>query len=133
MKRRKSKNKKLLKLASNFKPFDYGFVLELERQGLKQIADYLAKSQIAEGSEDWAKEIRLALKLLDIADGRDSAYSYWSSCVDNMTVYVNTKNGNRFLPNQDYSKNIIKNVLREEKAWFLYHKIRCERMRKWWD
>lgn len=133
MKRKNNKNRKLIKLASKFKPFDFGFLLEIEKQALKQMADYLANSDIAEGNERRAAEIRLALKLLNIGDETESAYILHP---DSMSVYVNTRNWKRFFPpdiNLDFEKPILQDALRVEKAWHLYCVLRENRMRWWWD
>lgn len=135
MKLRNSKNKKLIKLASRFMPFDYAYALYLEKQALTQMADYLDNSDIAYGNKENAADIRLALKLLAIAT--DDVYQFQNYNSDgSMTVYVNTKNWNRFLPKAigyNWDKPILQNALRCEKAWYLYNKIRLERMKAWWD
>lgn len=58
------KNKRLIKEAMN--PFDYGFVLSLEKQALIRMYEYFKVSRIAEGNEVVEKNLKLALGLLDI-------------------------------------------------------------------
>ena len=135
MKRRKSENKKLLKRASEFRPFDYGFLLSIEKQALIQMANYFETSEIAYGNDAVFKDLKLALKLLDIVIEEDSA---WHSnggpgWVDR---YINTNNWKRFLPsvdNLELNKPIIQDHLRREKAWYIYNKLKYYRMRAWWD
>ena len=56
MKLRKNKNKKLIKEAMKFYPFDYGFVLSLEKQALIRMYEYFKVSRIAEGNKKKKKE-----------------------------------------------------------------------------
>lgn len=64
------KNKRLIKEAMKFYPFDYGF--SLEKQALIRMYEYFKVSRIAEGNE--VVEKNLALELLDIVLEIDSAY-----------------------------------------------------------
>ena len=132
MKLRKNKNKRLIKEAMKFYPFDYGFVLSLEKQALIRMYEYFKVSRIAEGNEVVEKNLKLALKLLDIVLEIDSSYNS-EGLVDR---HINIKNFKRFWPeaaNLDLSKPILQDNLRIEKAWYLYNKLRFERMRTWWD
>ena len=132
MKLRKNKNKRLIKEAMKFYPFDYGFVLSLEKQALIRMYEYFKVSRIAEGNEVVEKNLKLALKLLDIVLEIDSSYNS-ERFVDR---HINIKNCKRFWPKAadlDLSKPILQDHLRIEKAWYLYNKLRFERMRTWCD
>lgn len=132
MKLRKNKNKKLIKEAMKFHPFDYGFVLSLEKQALIRMYEYFKVSRIAEGNEVIEKNLKLALRLLDIVLEIDSSYNS-EGFVDR---HINIKNWKRFwskAADLDLSKPILQDYLRREKAWYLYNKLRFERMRNWWD
>lgn len=138
MKLRKNENKRLIKEAIKFYPFDYGFVLSLEKQALIRMYEYFKVSRIAEGDEDIEKDLKLALKLLDIVLEIDSAYHYNFGPKSKGFVdrYINIKNWKRFCPKAvdlDWDSLIHKDYLRREKAWYLYNKLRFERMRTWWD
>lgn len=57
-----------------------------------------------------------------------------------LSRYVNIRNATRFNPKLDMSyfnnskdEDLIKDSLRVEKAWNLYHKLRQYKMRSWWD
>lgn len=135
MKLRKNKYKNVVKEANKFKPFDYGFLLELEETSLTYMRDYFNKSKIAVGNERNAELISLAIKLLRIATDKDSAleFSWDDSREYRITVYVNTRNASRFNHNfTDYGPFELES-LRIEKAWRLYHRIREQYMREWWD
>lgn len=132
MKLRKNKNKRLIKEAMKFYPFDYGFVLSLEKQALIRMYEYFKVSRIAEGNEVIEKNLKLALRLLDIVLEIDSSYNS-EGFVDR---HINIKNWKRFWPKAadlDLSKPILQDYLRREKAWYLYNKLRFECMRNWWD
>ena len=136
MKLRKNKNKKLIKEAMKFYPFDYGFVLSLEKQALIRMYEYFKVSRITEGNEVVKKNLKLALKLLDIVLEIDSAYKYDFMFEGFVDRYINIKNWKRFCPKDtslDWNTPILKDYLRREKAWYLYNKLRFERMRTWWD
>lgn len=145
MKLRKSKNKKIIKAAMNFQPFDYGFLLEMEKEALKKMAEYFDTANIAVTDERSAKEIRLALKLLDIATEEKSAYIPGKTIMEEntiksieegkMLVYVNTRNWKRFFPNftLDWNKPIFQDSLRVQKAWYLYNKLKYYYQRGWWN
>lgn len=138
MKLRKNKNKSLIKEAMKFCPFDYGFVLSLEKQALIRMYEYFKVSRIAEGNEIVEKDLKLALKLLDIVLEIDSAYhcDFKSESEGFIDRHINIKNWKRFCPktvNYDWDAPILKDYLRREKAWYLYNKLRFECMRTWWD
>lgn len=138
MKLRKNKNKRLVKEAIKFRPYDYGFVLSLEKQALIRMYEYFKVSRIAEGNEVTEKDLKLALKLLDIVLDIDSAYhcDLRPESEGFVDKYINIKNWKRFWPkaaNLDLNEPIFQDCLRKEKAWYLYSKLRFERMRTWWD
>lgn len=126
MKLRKNENKELIKAAMKFCSFDYGFQLAVEKEAIILMSKYFEGSEIS-------RDLKLAIRLLDIILEVDSAYYIFNGkgCIK---CYVNTRNWNRFLP-EDHSKDLpaSKDALRIEKAWHLYNKLRFERMRTWWD
>lgn len=138
MKLRKNKNKSLIKEAMKFYPFDYGFVLSIEKQALIRMYEYFKVSRIAEGDEIVEKDLKLALKLLDIVLEIDSAYhcDLRPRSEGFIDRHINIKNLKRFCPKAadlNWNTPVLKNYLRVEKAWYLYNKLRFERMRDWWD
>ena len=70
MKLRKNKNKKLIKLASKFQPWDYIFNTRMERAMLIRVLEYYQNKESDYCSEQ-IRDIKLALKLLDIFDCED--------------------------------------------------------------
>ena len=141
MKKRKNKNKQLLRLAEKFKPWDFGYMLEMEKQMLRQMQEYHSFSNITIDNPEIARQLKWAIKLLNIADETDSA---WKSSgplfKDNngvvgrnpkykcwLTTYINTKNWRRFINFSDKSyksdwDNIhLQDHLRRMKAWYLYN------------
>ena len=60
------KSKKLVELAKKFQPWDYGFNLEIEREMLNRMYKFFSSNKPAVmGSERAAREIKLAIKLLE--------------------------------------------------------------------
>lgn len=137
MKLRKNKNKKLIKSAMKFQPWDFGFNLEIEREIMNRMYEFYSSTKpVTVGLERVAREVNLASKLLGIIMEEDSAIS-WTKVNDihrwKLNKYVNTRNVNRFGILFKLESPIIKNYLRKTKAWYLYNKLRLYRMQTWWD
>lgn len=137
--------------------FDYSSILEVEKYQITRVRDCITKYQDHMNWERDVQHMNLALRLLDIIeeDGCaeiikkpltfDSAKGtefivndsneYWF-----IPVYVNTKNSRRFMKTFDPQKfknsstgDLWRDYLRVEKAWHLYHKVKSQYMREWWD
>lgn len=132
----KKRKDAVINSALRFEPFDFGFLLEMERQSLIQMRDYFKVSNISEDDYKVYTQIRLAVQLLNIVLEEDSAYHYnnGESFVD---IYINPRNSYRFM--NAVSSDVIKNNpvllddLRIQKAWFLYNKLRFYSMQGWWN
>lgn len=136
MKLRKSKYKNLLKSTLRFKDFDYGYLLAIEKQALICMRNYFSNSDIAVSDKEVARDLNLAIKLLDIILELDEAYTYSYPGRYYNIKYVNTRNAFRFLPsccNINPDSPAIKGALRIEKAWHLYNRLRELKMRYWWN
>lgn len=133
MKLRNNKYKNIIRAANKFKPFDFGFLLEIEEQALIYMRDYFRTSKIAVGNERNAELISLAIKLLRIATEQDSSLNISGLNEYEYLKYVNIKNAKRY--NQFFTSwgPFELESLREEKAWRLYHRIRNQYMKEWWD
>lgn len=114
-------NNNLIEEAKNFQPYNYMYVLVLERQALINMWEYFKELEIPDPNT--IKDLNLAINLLDII-----------LQIDELDTYVNIKNKNRYC-SKHFNKDIpiFKNWLRKEKAWYLYNKLRFERMKIWWD
>ena len=150
MKKRKNKNKQLLRLAEKFNPWDFGYMLEMEKQMLRQMQEYHSFSNITINNPEIARQLKWAIKLLNIADETDSA---WKSSgplfKDNngvvgrnpkykcwLTTYINTKNWRRFInfsDKPDWNNIHLQDHLRRMKAWYLYNRLRYLHGFWWWD
>lgn len=131
---KKDKNKlRLIKRVKQFYPFDYAYLLDIEIEALKQMAEYQESKGICVNSKRYAEQMRTAVKVLEIAlDGNiqhDKDFKQWW-----MPAYINTRNYRRFfLVDLDINNPLIVCSIREEKAWHLYCKMREYFMRTWWD
>ena len=134
--------------------WDYGFMLEMERYKLKRMCKWYLKNDFgtAATGERTYKQMMLAVNLLGIildddwwaiknidqrlfVDGRiikrdDSDYV--------VNAYVNINNYKRYLPylkqeTVDKMPNLWSVELRQAKAWYLYHRLKCQYMQGWWD
>lgn len=153
MKKGKNKNKQLLRLAEKFKPWDFGYMLKAEKQMLKQMQEYHSNSNITVDNPEIARQIKWAIKLLNIADETNSAWKCSGSIFKNnngmveknpefkswLTTYINTKNWKRFItfPDKLYKPNWnnihMQDHLRQMKAWYLYNRLRYLQGLQWWD
>ena len=119
--------------------FDYGYLLDLERFKLQ----LMLKSFKDEPHTDHTSDIRwisICIKLIDIIQEEDSAIEY-DDALDSMkfklTKYVNISNASRFrfknIAFKGRNQNLMKDILRQRKALYLYNKIRYNYMLEWWD
>lgn len=109
--------------------FDCSSVLEVERHQIFRIKKTL-KFRTSRDIE----RINLAISLISIILEEDN----FLDCSEGkwiMNKYVNTRNSNRFgfSDRNLVTHPVIKNGLRQEKAWHLYHKLRLYHLREWWD
>lgn len=131
---RNCKYKNVVKAALAFRPWDYGYILDMEKESLKRLKEGMVSHV---GSERDKERIQLAINLLSIINEEDRKYDYIK---DKMLIYVNKTNFKRFfiekrypISESFYNSEIFKYSLRQEKAWYLYHKLRLYYMRTWWD
>lgn len=134
--------------------WDYGFMLELERKKLRRAIKWYEKNDygVAAYGKRYCNQMRVAANCLDIILDNDwwtidrpsdEPITEWLKNPHSDNDYVikaniNLKNWKRFMPwltEESINKkpNLWKIELREIKAWNLYHKIRAQYMRDWWD
>ena len=129
MKIRKSPNKRLLRAAGMFQPWDYGFMLEMEYESLRRMKEYFGNDDNCHliNYPSVYKYINIAMKLLGFILEKEKP----------SVMHMNLRNILRFHPKEDETfenaPEFILDLLYKEKAWALYHKIRYETMRTWWD
>lgn len=145
------------KVIRNTYDFDYISLLEVELHQLVKLRDCISKYQSYVNSWRDIRNMNWAIKCLEIVLENGCAYSNgekgfftegpnekgYYELIPNpahkyiMPIYVNTKNYKRFWPAYESAPSEIedlnKDFLRIEKAWCLYHKIRKEYTRNWWD
>jgi hypothetical protein len=120
-------------------------MLSLEKQALKQMQEYHENSKITVDNPQIARQIKWAIKLLNIADETDFVYVSSGDIFtkgefkDWVTTYINTNNWRRFFtPNHlyektDWSKPCFQVLVRSQKAWYLHNKLRYYYGFNWWD
>jgi hypothetical protein len=126
-------------------PWDYSYLLSIEQCKLKEMSAHFKKHQLTVGWEFQVRDCELCIKLIDIILERDVWYRSWlhtnygpNPQSTSFPKYVNIKNSKRFMPHVDFDKNPkmfehLKIALRQQKAMYLYNKIRAYRMFHWWD
>lgn len=134
--------------------WDYSFMLEIERKKLNNMCNWYLNNNYgtAVTGKRTYRQMKLAVNLLDIILGNDD---WWTIDIDRpliidgkyigredsdilLTKYVNLNNYQRYLPylrqeSIDRNPNLWSVELREAKAWYLYHRLKCQYMRTWWD
>ena len=137
------------------KPWDFGYLLDLEKAKIKEICTYIKRHKSHADYERSVREMEICIRLIDIIQEDDVHYKSWlnanyglkpeerwtSKGITPFSIYVNTRNILRFMPQIDKdfkSKHpiILENIkisLRQQKALYLYNKIRAYCMQKWWD
>lgn len=155
MKRSRNKRKRIKQKFNSYKKlirkdedWDYGFMLALEKHKLQRMLKWMRTRnycQVDESARFIIRDLQLALRLMKISSG-DDVHVDFPPGYEDLTVglppegwwkhkypYVNLKNAKRFLPKYVPSDTLPPYGLREQKAWFLYNKLRAYRMRTWWD
>lgn len=146
-----------MKIPKNFKrligeDWDFAYLLELEQYKFKRMAKYFAKSQLTIGWEKQVETCNLLVKLLDIVLEKDALYNHWlhesygkinhetgKFDIRKFPRYINIHNAKRFFPSmedKEYDSPIFESLkahLRQQKAWYLYNKLRYYRMQELWD
>lgn len=140
-----------LPLVWNDRDWDYCFMLEMERKKLKKVLRWYEDNEFGMSAYGWHdyRTMRWALSCLDIILDNDwwrinfPEGSNWLKIRDHekyyeVDPYVNLRNWKRFLPyfneeNLNKTPKLWSVELREEKAWHLYHRLREQYMRNWWD
>lgn len=129
------------------KPWDYAYLLELEQYKIREMCHYTEKHK---QHMDWELEVRkmqICIRLIDIILERDGYYTSWlHNCYGSVPhkqlpfpVYVNTRNYKRFLPLASleelntFMRTHFHGTLRQQKAMYLYNKIRAFKMFSWWS
>lgn len=133
--------------------FDYSSILSVERHQIKRVRDSINHYRNHVNRKQDVASMNLALRLLDIIEEngeaellcdepfkfKDNGYLELNSDAKwKMGRYVNTKNASRFNPKwtaehfEDPKTGVLmKDHLKDEKAWQLYHKLRQYKLRTW--
>lgn len=131
------------------KPWDWEYLLQIEKRKLKEMAEYFKRYQLTVGWEFQVRDCELCVKLIDIICEKDPYYRMWiENCYGEtafkngtfrnfpVTKHINLNNIQRFLPHRIIRPEMLDDIkleLRQRKALYLYHKIRTYRMFTWWD
>lgn len=133
---KKPKKRKLIQAASSFKDWDYVFNLRVEQEMYKSMYRFYLRNKENKPTssiyKEIARDLKLAIDLLDIIVDNTSIYK------DRILYcYINTKNAYRFvkykIPENESYKELVLCSLRQQKAWYLYNKLRLYKMNTWWD
>jgi hypothetical protein len=150
-----------MKTAYGGRPWDCVYLWDVEYAKIKEMADYLEKSDRFVGVEYVVRDMRICLSLIEIFSGKRDLFHFDGGLlfqeIDknsedydggntkrivaspdfkyNCHVNVNLKNISRFVPNEKVREWYIKtpHELYEQKARYLYHKIRYEHEQEWGD
>ena len=130
------------------KPWDSGFLLKLEQHKIREMIAYFKKHHHLSNWKFVVRDMQICDRLISIVLEEDKHYRSWLDVRYGGTkrtqipfpVYINTKNYKRFWPTVEdlHQDNLILHngiliSLRQQKALFLYNKIRAYRIQSWWD
>lgn len=133
--------------AINGYSFDFGYLYNLELAKLKEMVDYFSKYGISADNDKYIKQIKLAIKLLQIVINEEG-YHFEHNIDGEKTgkftdmnkyvcdVDVNVKNAHRFVKNETERYFYVEHYPHELyllKAKYLYHKLRDYFEQTWWD
>ena len=133
-------------------PYDYYYLLKLKKAKLQEMLYYFENSKISCDDPKVAKDIKLAIQLLNIIDETKNTFTYitpernpkiiseehsvllpgaYYKCL----VKVNLKNKMRFVKtdNDIYSFEQFPDILYITKAENLYYKLLKERLNTWYN
>lgn len=131
-------------------PWDFAYLLQIEQRKLKEMAAYFKKHKRTVGWEFQVRDCELCVKLIDIILERDVYYMSWLNAnygneglyntnFEKFPKYINLRNYRRFMPMLDLETvnptmlEHLKISIRQQKAMYLYNKIRAYNMFHWWD
>lgn len=149
--KRNSIHRAYKRLLTHDQDWDYGYLLSLEKNKMQRMAAYFAKSKIAVGDENVARDLTLCIKLIDIILEEDVLFSNWLTehCKDSIMhsrknedgktysleferirpatdfpKYINVRNEYRFLRRNDIAELEKDNRDAEEKRdMIIMHKV----------
>lgn len=133
-------------------PYQESYLLEIERAKIKEMADYIEKNKRFVGWEYVVRDMRICVKLIGIMLEDNQLFHFNGNLIftkkedgnyevgktDDFEykcdVKVNVKNIDRFVDKQHQKFYLdMPHELYIQKASYLYHKIRYEREKEWWD
>ena len=140
------------------KPWDSGFLLKLEQHKIREMIAYFKKHHHLSNWKFVVRDMQICDRLISIVLEEDKHYRGWLDanygegkwCYNKekieyirFHIKVNTKNSKRFFPLANFNDSIVlqhphlkdsaKISLRQQKALYLYNKIRAYRMQHWWS
>lgn len=124
--------KSIKKAFENYRWWDFGYMLKLEKAIWADWLDKYTKKELTHALDEYSDRraaiAKLALKLLEI-------YEYTIN-ISRDNIYVNTRNVKRFISfNYSFDPDNVYHVseLRCEKAWHLYNLLREYKLQEMWD
>jgi hypothetical protein len=105
--------------------YDYGFLLDMMYHKFERmVAFFNSKYTHIVGAKKVAKQIEVAMRLLNIVRGKGEFYED-----EELERIVNTRNVKRYSPDGIYTLY----SLRQDKAWHVFFLYLEHRMKNWWD
>ena len=102
--------------------YDYGYLLDTMYYKMERmVAFFNSKYTHIAGAKKVAKQIEVAMRLLNIIRGKSDIYDE-----EELEKIVNTRNESRYHGYTLYG-------LRQEKAWHVFFLYLEHRMKNWWD
>lgn len=129
------KYRNVIKTAIYGWPWDYAFLLKLEKAKLEEMVAYHEKEKRFVGVEKCIKDMKICINLLDIIITEGINLYDFDLNIHTPKIYVNLKNINRFTNDENEKKYFLYNPIQlyVRKATHLYYMIRENKTENWWD
>lgn len=131
-------HRELVKEAIEFEPWDWTYLMNLERAALVRMVAYHRQSQTFVGWDRAVREMEICIRLIDIITEDvklTTGFPGYKFCrtfnYRNMDRWA-TKLEQTIVQESLYKGLFMESIYRK-KAEYLYHKIRAEREQTWWD
>lgn len=120
------------KVIWNYRNFDYGYLLEIEKRAMIRMKKYYETCNITYSDTDTAKDLDLCINILN---EMEKCTDYW---------YAEEREGHKpikkiNMKNSPYhdkelaNKRVFQYDWYEHKCWKLYNLIRAYKMQTWWN
>ena len=131
----------LFSMTLKAEPWDYAYQLQIEKASLLYMIDWHRQHGISADRKRYIRDMQICCNLIDLITEDEQPELRCCGCHDQVNRPFNMNNAHRFaskselsaLRESQYYKALFMESIYRSKAQQLYHKIRTEHEREWWD